>query len=195
MALKISLNSPTEHTIFYILYVYWLKEGKTHFMKCEKSRLHSKWILLKIIVTLLQNKYLANKSFVTSFIPVRKNQWNIRDKKKRHNTLCKCKSNFILVRGECLCNTFLKKCVSGMTVFGYTKQVRTATIQVTFCSLVEQDETHSTPPNTHSCSPKLPLCCFGKGGGVGRGGDGGRSACAPKDKELSRAFLWMFQGH
>lgn len=88
--------------------------------------------------------------------------------KKRHDTLCKCKSNFILVRGECLCNTFLKKCVSGMTVFGYIKQVRTATIQVTFCSLVEQDETHSTPPNTHSCSPKLPLCCFGKGwGGVG----------------------------
>ncbi len=63
-----------------------------------------------------------------------------------------------------MCNTFLKKFVSGMTVFGYTIQVRTATIQVTFCSLVEQDETHSTP-NTHSCSLKLPLCCFGKGGG------------------------------
>lgn len=159
-------------------------------MNCEKNRQTlSKWILLKIIVTLLQNKYLANKSFVTRFIPVRISE--IKETKKRPNTHCKCKSNFILVRGECLCNTFLKKCVSGMTVFGYTKQVRTATIQVTFCSLVEQDETHSTPPNTHSCSPKLPLCCFGKGWG----GDGGRSACAPKDKELSRAFLWMFQGH
>lgn len=133
-------------------------------MNGEKNRSTlSKWILLKIIVTLLQNKYLANKSFVTRFIPVRISE--IKETKKRPNTLCKCKSNFILVRGECLCNTFLKKCVSGMTVFGYTKQVRTATIQVTFCSLVEQDETHSTPPNTHSCSPKLPLCCFGKGGG------------------------------
>lgn len=60
-----------------------------------------------------------------------------------------------------------------MTVFGYTKQVHTATIQVTFCSLVEQDETHSTPPNTHSC------VVFIKGRA---GGDGGRSACAPKDK-------------
>lgn len=58
-----------------------------------------------------------------------------------------------------------EKCVSGMTVFSYTKQVHTATIQVTFCSLVEQDETHSTPHNLHSRSFKLPLCCFQKGEG------------------------------
>lgn len=57
-----------------------------------------------------------------------------------------------------------------MTVFGYTKQVRTATIQVTFCSLVEQDETHLTPANTHSCSPKLPLCWFWERGGEKGGG-------------------------
>lgn len=67
--------------------------------------------------------------------------------------------------------------------------MRTATIQVTFCSLVEQDETHSTPsPNTHSCGPKLPLCCLGKWGAGREGGNGGRSACAPKDKELSKSI-------
>ncbi len=82
-----------------------------------------------------------------------------------------------------------------MTVFGYTIQVRTATIQVTFCScsLVEQDETHSTP-NTHSCSLKLPLCCFGKGEGRGGVMEAGVHVLQ-KTKELSRAFLRMFQGH
>ncbi len=99
-----------------------------------------------------------------------------------------------------MCNTFLNFFLSGMTVFGYTIQVRTATIQVTFCSLVEQDETHSTP-NTHSCSLKLPLCCFGKGEGRGRAGGGGGGVMEAgvhvlqKTKELSRAFLRMFQGH
>lgn len=55
-------------------------------------------------------------------------------------TLFKCKSTFILVTGECLCNTlFLKN--MGIWNDRFKLQLHTATIHATFCSLVEQDET------------------------------------------------------